>query len=80
MCGDIGNVRYDGDTLVILVGQNNVIDLLCEKDNYEQLKKALSNFGQEKFEIRLDDKVKEIENNIKTLKKYFDNINIIKGE
>ena len=36
--------------------------------------------GQEKFEIKLDEKVQKIEENIKTLKKYFSNVNIIKGD
>lgn len=80
VCGDIKNVRYDGDTLLILPEQKNVVDLLNEKSNYEELKKALTFVGQEKFEIRLDEKVQQIEENIKTLKKYFNNINVIKGD
>lgn len=80
VCGDIKNVRYDGDTLLILPEQKNVVDLLNEKNNYEELKKAFNFFHQDKFEIRLDEKVQQIEENIKTLKKYFNNINVIKGD
>lgn len=80
VCGDIENVKYDGDTLIISPEQKNVVDLLNEKNNYDELKKALTFMGQEKFEIRLDEKVQKIEENIKTLKKYFSNVNIIKGD
>lgn len=80
VCGDIENVKYDGDTLIISPEQKNVVDLLNEKNNYDELKKALTFMGQEKFEIKLDEKVQKIEENIKTLKKYFSNVNIIKGD
>ncbi len=80
VCGDIENVKYDGDTLIISPEQKNVVDLLNEKNNYDELKKALAFMGQEKFEIKLDEKVQKIEENIKTLKKYFSNVNIIKGD
>lgn len=80
VCGDIENVKFDGDTLIISPEQKNVVDLLNERNNYDELKKALSFLGQEKFDIKLDERVQKIEENIKTLKKYFTNINIIKGD
>ncbi len=79
VCGDLDNVSYEGEILVVWVDTQNIIDLLMAKENYNELKEAFESLGVTKFEIRLNKKVQEIEKTTQILKKYFDNnINIIK--
>ena len=78
VCGDLENVSYEGDTFVVWVDTQNIIDLIMAKENYAQLKIAFESCGVTNFEIRLNKKVQEIEKTTQILKKYFDNINIIK--
>ena len=78
ICGDISEVSYENGVLVVWTDQQSTIDLLCEKNNYAELKKAFESFGVNNFEIKLNSKVQEIETTLKVLKKYFDNVNVIK--
>lgn len=78
ICGDLKDVSYEDGVLVVWTEQQSTIDLLCEKNNYQELKKAFESFGVSNFDVRLNKKVQEIETNVKILKKYFENVNVIK--
>lgn len=74
MCGDIRDVEFDGEEFVISSKEDYVVNMLSDKTNYEELKKALMAFNINKFRIQKKQKQASNDENIAILNKFFGNL------